>query len=438
MSRLFFEKKLYNFFILAYLIKYYHVLKKSQKNPAYFKKIQEKNIKKFVNYIYTIPFYRQRFDACKLTPKDIVTEKDFQKLPLLTKAEYKEWIQSTVAQNPESYKQYNITSSSGSAGVPLKLYRYPSDVASDIANLYRGILMQNAGYRIFRDKFFSITSHGAPYKENLIQKLGFLRQKQITAAKDPADLIREFNAFSPDFVYGNTSALQFMASYALENQIKIHQPKCISGISERIEHSTRQLIEQAFGVAPFDIYGTSETGNIAIEKPNAPGQRLVWSDTHAINIIDDNGQSKATGEGMICVTPLLHKSFPMVNYVVGDYVEIKTENGFQYITDIIGRTNDIIRNSDGTFCTWMYINKITSELDGVSQYRVIQNDYDTLIIELVSCDQNPETKKKVEEELSVGLNEVFEKHPKHLVFEWKDAILPDANGKVKMFISNIK
>ena len=86
----------------------------------------------------------------------------------------------------------------------------------------------------------------------------------------------------------------------------------------------------------------------------------------------------------------------------------------------------------------MYINKITSELDGVSQYRVIQNDYDTLIIELVSCDQNPETKKKVEEELSVGLNEVFEKHPKHLVFEWKDAILPDANGKVKMFISNIK
>ena len=49
----------------------------AEKKPAYWKRVQQKNIADFVRYIYEIPFYRERFRQAGIGPDDIVTAEDF-------------------------------------------------------------------------------------------------------------------------------------------------------------------------------------------------------------------------------------------------------------------------------------------------------------------------------------------------------------------------
>ena len=65
----------------------------AEKKPAYWKRVQQKNIVDFVRYIYEIPFYRERFRQAGIGPDDIVTAEDFLKLPPLTRDEYRNWIE---------------------------------------------------------------------------------------------------------------------------------------------------------------------------------------------------------------------------------------------------------------------------------------------------------------------------------------------------------
>ena len=71
----------------------------AEKKPAYWKRVQQKNIVGFVRYIYEIPFYRERFLQAGIGPDDIVTAEDFLKLPPLTRDEYRNWIEEEEKKN---------------------------------------------------------------------------------------------------------------------------------------------------------------------------------------------------------------------------------------------------------------------------------------------------------------------------------------------------
>lgn len=74
------------------LAQVYPTLEKAKANPHYWIEAQDRNIVSFVNYLYTIPFYKKRFDDAGITPNDIRHREDFKKLPPLTKQEYREWL----------------------------------------------------------------------------------------------------------------------------------------------------------------------------------------------------------------------------------------------------------------------------------------------------------------------------------------------------------
>ena len=81
------QNKLMPLYVLADLKKGMDTLRKAEKAPAYWLTAQKRNLRKFVDYIYTIPFYRRRFDESGITPRDIQTGEDLLKLPVLTKAQ---------------------------------------------------------------------------------------------------------------------------------------------------------------------------------------------------------------------------------------------------------------------------------------------------------------------------------------------------------------
>ena len=109
------------------------------------------------------------------------------------------------------------------------------------------------------------------------------------------------------------------------------------------------------------MYGSTEVGNFAHEHVDRPHHYVIWHDTHVVNVVDDDGNSMRTRNRADIGNASLHRAFPLVNYQLNDYVEIAESKGVPYIKRIAGRNNDQIRNADGSYYTWLVIDRVTKE-----------------------------------------------------------------------------
>ena len=436
----FLDKKLMSLHVFCKMIKGYRTLLKTRKDPHYWVVAQNKEIKGFVEYIYTIPFYRKRFDSVGLKPSDIKTRKDFKKLPVLTKQEYREWLlEETKDKNKFANWMYRQTT--GSSGTPLDLYSLPTDRAAEIANLFRCALLLERGFNPFTDRVFSTMTPKPQPKKKFALKVNH----KMSSISAPEDLVAGYNETRPDFYYGNKTAVLMIAQYALEHGIQLHCPKCVGSISEALDDNARAIINRAYGEGRlFDIYGCAETGNFAADRPCEPGKHTIWNDTHVVNLYNEEKSDKADNvfTGQLMITSLAHRGFPLVNYLVGDTIELTIENEVPYITKILGRTNDMIKNADGTSFKWMYINRIMFGIVDITQFRIIQKSLtDLKFVLAVAPDMTDERKLEIEDSIKAKTLEMFgddrSKTGKNIIFEWCNVIPPDPTGKVRILISEI-
>ena len=358
----------------------------AEKKPAYWKRVQQKNIVDFVRYIYEIPFYRERFLQAGIGPDDIVTAEDFLKLPPLTRDEYRNWIEEEEKKSSFEEKRYIRASTSGSSAEPLVFYKYPEDFASDIANLYRTVLTQpDKRFPLFKGKTMAMMVSDSQ-TGSFVQRLGFFRTRQCLAMKPAQELYKAFSEFKPDFLYGMKPAVVELALYILKNDLKVKKPEYVASIGADLSDEERKVIEKAFGKSRvFDMYGSTEVGNFAHEHVDRP-----------------------------------HES-----------------KGVPYIKKIAGRNNDQIRNADGSYYTWLVIDRVTKNLPGVLYCQVRQTSFEELDFYLVEnkgkCIGREETERVLRERCQM----YFTNGEKQTRFHWTDYIPVDKNGKRKLVVSEI-
>ena len=87
-------------------------------------------------------------------------------------------------------------------------------------------------------------------------------------------------------------------------------------------------------------YGCNEIGSCAIKLPGMDNY-YINSDTHVLNLIDENGN--LSDEGRVIGTTLYKRDFPIINYEIGDTMTSETIDGVRYIKTINGRMNDMVR-----------------------------------------------------------------------------------------------
>ena len=432
------QKKLYGVYIFTEYAKKKRNLKKALKNPTYWIKLQNKEIEKFVKEIYNVPFYQKRFDEAGIKPEDIKTREDFLKLPPLTKDELRQWIE-TETKNNDKYSKWLHRRTTGSTGKSLNLYALPKEGATEVANLFRCAVIQNKGYSpIFGKTFRTMISNSKPKK-----RLGFPRIEQVDSVLEIEKFAKKYNEFKPDFYYGNKTAILAIIDYARKNNIKLHKPKCVGSISEPLDNNARLVIEEAFGKNTlFDMYGCVETGNFAVDVISNPGKHIIWNDTHVVNLYNPIEISPNVYRGELMLTSMIHREFPVVNYLVGDTIEMTLENGVPYITQIIGRSNDKIKNQDGSYFQWMCISRIMLGLTDLIQYRVIQKTYDDLVFVLAARNLSNERKLEIENHIKNEAKTIFTTNNcpngKNINIEWCEFIPADSNGKLRMLISEVE
>lgn len=431
------QKKLMNVMTLGYLLT---LDRKVPTDRTKIKKKQNKKVHQLMTAAYGIPFYRQRFDENHLTPDDFHCSEDLAKFPVLTKAELREWMKELHDQNPEKRDSWDETSTSGSTGIPLKLYQSQREHACANANWIR--ILMTFGYNPFFGKMVSFESSYRSTKakrDSIFQKFGILQrhilsERRCTEEGMP-DVIRELNEYGPDLICLRKNCIVRIALYAQEHNLTLKQPKWYIPVSEMVDDMTVRILKKTFGPGLVDAYGSDETGSCVTKRPGNDYYDIC-NDTHVVNIYDE--ENHLCDNGRMILTTLYKKDFPIINYDIGDIASSYTKDGIRYITKIHGRLNDMVKHEHGPDTSVLELRKISNGISGIAQFRFVQESYHDMRVELVRDPKDLEySNQQIEDFFRKRLSEIYGDEFR-VQIQWLDVIPPDPNGKLRCFVCQVK
>lgn len=431
------QKKLMNVFTFWYLLR---LDKTMSANPQKAKKQQNRNVHKLMKSAYEIPFYRKRFDENHLTPDDFHCSEDLSKFPVLTKDELRVWMKELYDTHPEERDSWDATSTSGSTGIPLRLYQSQREHACANASWIR--ILMSFGYNPFFGKMVSFESSYRSEKksrDSFIQRFGILQRRILSEKRcigdGTAEVIKELNDYAPDLICLRKNCIVRIALYAQQHNLQIKKPKWYIPVSEMVDDVTRNILEKTFGSGLVDAYGSDETGSCIIKRPGNDYYDIC-NDTHVVNIYDDQNHLADTGK--VIITPLYKTDFPIINYDIGDIASSYVKDGIRYVTKIHGRLNDMVKHENGEDTSVLELRKIPNGITGIAQFRYVQESYHDLRVELV---RDPQDMTYTNEEItSFFLQRLTQLYGDEFKIDirWLDVIPPDPNGKLRCFVCNVK
>jgi len=314
--------------------------------------LQLKRLKNIVEKVYaTVPFYRQRFNEYGITPDNIKSLADLQKLPFTTKQDLRDNYPFGMFAVPKE-QVVRIHASSGTTGKPTVVGYTKRDIDTwaeimartfSAAGVKKGDVLQNAyGYGLFTGGL------GAHYGAELlgasvIPMSGGNSKKQVMIMKD----------------FG-TTAVSCTPSYAL-NLYEVAQEEGVDlknlpvrvGVfgAEPWTDSMRKDIEDKWNIDALDIYGLSEVigPGVGFECLEAKRGMHINEDHFLVEIIDpETGEVKPFGEeGELVFTTITKEAMPVIRYRTRDITRLIKEpclcgRTFVRMEKVTGRTDDMI------------------------------------------------------------------------------------------------
>jgi phenylacetate-CoA ligase len=159
--------------------------------------------------------------------------------------------------------------------------------------------------------------------------------------------------------------------------LKLSQLKVVSTTGEPLYPHQRELIGRVFGVPVSNEYGARDAGLMALESP--AGQLLQMSETHIIEVLDEQGKTLPVGQsGEAVITSLVSEVQPFIRYRTGDMVRLGTEagtdgRGLHVIAEVAGRQTDFIVREDGTLMHALAVIYVLRAVRGVARFKIIQH-----------------------------------------------------------------
>ena len=417
------QRRLFNICAFISLIKFRIYDKASDKTRE---RIRSRKLHKLVSKAYEIPFYRKRFEGAGVTPDDIRTIEDLVKLPLLTKDEYREWVESELSK--EDNKGLMVMQTSGSSGKPLKVINTPFEYARDVASVLRSWMFCGANPFFLKTLTENDESSETVGYKTLIQKLGILRREMIDEDDKEENIISFINNYKPDIIRFYKSEMVRVAVYAEKNNLKLHKPQYFVVLGENVDYLSERLLRRNYGEGLINMYGCVEAGIIGVKRPGN-GYYDLFEDAVAVNVYNES--EELAEKGRLIMTTLYKNKYPLINYDLKDLVEIEQTAKGRIIKEIQGRLDDSIVYNDGDSTGWIRIWHIACKQEDLLQIHVIQDSLTHIVIQCVKRKDSLKKETDIETELRTDLD-IEIKGRLEVSFEWKDSIPPDSNGKLKL------
>lgn len=155
--------------------------------------------------------------------------------------------------------------------------------------------------------------------------LGLYRIRRVDPRASIAAQIDMLNAFSPDEISGYPSALAPLAAAQLDGRLQV-TPRLTSTAGEVRTPEVTRLMTDAWGVAPHDMYGTTEGGIFGVDCTAHAGVHLS-EDLVVPEVLDADGRPVPDGEPgeRLLITSLVSHALPLIRYELGDVVSVTRE-----------------------------------------------------------------------------------------------------------------
>ena len=288
--------------------------------------LQLERLQQTVRHCMNSPFYQQRFKELGITPDDIRTLDDVQKLPFTTKDDLREHYPFGLASVPLK-DCVRLHSSSGTTGNPTVVLHTQRDLDEWAKAVARCLWM--VGSR--PDDVFQNSAGYGMFTAGLGFQYGAEKVGMLTVPAAAGNTKRQIK-FIRDF---GTTVLHAIPSYASrifevmreegvdprrDTQLRV---LCIG--AEPHSEEQRQRIEQQLGVKAYNSYGISEMmgPGVAFECPEQNGLH-IWEDYFIVEIIDPvtlkpvpDGQM-----GELVLTTINREGMPLLRYRTRDLTRI--------------------------------------------------------------------------------------------------------------------
>ncbi|NOQ50989.1 MAG: AMP-binding protein [Desulfuromonadaceae bacterium] len=308
--------------------------------------LQLKRLQQTVERVYaTVPFYRETYKKIGISPADIKSLDDLQRLPFTLKQDMRDSYPYGLFAVPLE-QIVRIHASSGTTGKPTVVGYTRRDIETwtelmarsfVAAGTHKGDVIHNAyGYGLFTGGL------GAHYGAerlgaSVIPMSGGNTKKQLMIMQD----------FGSTVLTCTPSYSLFLAEVAAEEGIDIRNLKLKVGIlgAEPWSEKMRQEIEAKLNIKAGDIYGLSEIlgPGVGIECIEAQNGLHIWEDHFIPEIIDpETGEVLPVGEkGELVITTITKEGIPLIRYRTRDITRLIKE------PCICGRTHARIERLSG-------------------------------------------------------------------------------------------
>ncbi len=385
-------------------------------------KLQELVLFSYSNSTY----YKNIFDEINIKPSDIKELKDLKKLPILTKKDV--LINSKKIQSNYSFKKKFTAVTSGSTGNALKFYRDEHADSFNRAAINRGYSWHDINPWDRNGYFWGFNFSFVQKTKTLI--LDSLQNRfRLFSYQD-----NELKSFikklkNAKYIHGYSSMIYQTAR--LINKQKLTKPKklkMIKGTSEKIFEKYQEEVKKAFGLKIISEYGATESGIIAFEC--LKGKMHINMEGAIIEEINNE----------ILVTNLQMKSFPIIRYKLGDYIELASNEekcscgkNHYILKEVTGRIGNNIYGNKQIYPS-LYLYYIFKNLDKNSgiklNYQVVQKEKGKLLFKV------DRTITLFEKELLI--KEIQNHFKDDIIFSVKEnETIKSEGSKLKSFISMV-
>lgn len=375
-------------------------------------KVQELSRQRFTslleNTYHNSTFYRDLYSSHGISPKDLkdiiptdlpIIDKamvmdNFDSLitdPSITRKSVEQFLNNDI--NPRNrFRNNTVIHTSGSAGSP-GIFLYSKEEWSFIAALVVARISQpifNPFHKLRLAFLGNTGGHFAGVTLTSDAPKLLYKTQLFSNPKDIQSLIAELNKFQPDIISGYAGTIYQLAHAKLDGRLKIN-PRRLQSSGEVLTKSMRQTIEGAFNQDVFDLYASSESIVLGIQK-SSNDPFFLFNDWHHLEVIDENDNVVPEGtKGSLIITPLYRKLQPLIRYRMADTMTLKTsDEPFISLKRFFGRTQDklVFMNSKGISHTIHALDMVEFSVPGLQQFQFEQTSPHTLLLRISTHNSN--------------------------------------------------
>jgi len=155
--------------------------------------------------------------------------------------------------------------------------------------------------------------------------VGLHRYLRLDARAPLGDLVEALNAFKPQGLNAYPSIAALLAERQLAGELRI-APEVIGTSGEVLTAEMKEQIFAACGRRPFNAYGATEAGYIAVECDRHAGMHVL-EDQILLEVVDDEYRPIPPGEpgSRLLLTNLFNRTQPLIRYELNDLVTVSSE-----------------------------------------------------------------------------------------------------------------